>query len=367
MQISLDIPKHLCYPKLNKWERSQVKKHRYTLERGIPMAVTILDIALKAGTSKSTVSRYLNGGSISQEKAQQIEQAIAALDYRPNVNARRLVSNCTNMIGIVFDDISNYIYGEMMAGIQSVAGQEGYGCMFLSRAAEQAKESDYLSLFSSSTVDGLISVTLGQRDAAQVRTLRDSGLPIVLVGDASGVNGLPTIDVDNLNGTRMEVDYLIQQGHRRIAYLKGPSHMPAAHSRLKGYLKALSDADIPPEDGLIREVSWTVADAYKSVTQLLKEESFTALVGSNAYSTYGGVQAIIDSGRSIPSDIAIAGFDDAAICEHTRPSITTLNQPFQQMGRMAANQLIARIQGDEESIYTTYVLPKLVLRETTQK
>lgn len=331
------------------------------------MSATILDIAKEAGTSKSTVSRYLNGGSISRDKAEQIERAIHALDYKPNVNARRLVSSCSHMIAIVFDDIANAIYGDMMTGIQFVAGQEGYTCLFLSRAADRSKEPDFLSLFASSMVDGLICVSFAQREPQTVAALAQSGLPIVLVGDAAGETGLPILDVDNLNGTRMEVEALIRQGHTRIAYLKGPANMPAAHSRLKGYFKALACANLPKDEALVREVEWSVQSAHQAVTQLAKEQSFTALVGSNAHSTYGGVQALIDSGFQVPADIAVAGFDDDPLCEHTRPSITTLKQPFEQMGRLATQQLLSRIRGADESICTTYVLPKLIVRETTRE
>ena len=317
------------------------------------MAVTIMDIAARAETSKSTVSRYLNGGSISQVTANRIRRAIKELEYQPNVNARRLVNSRANAIGIVFDDISNYIYGDMMAGIQSAAREFGYTCLFLSRASERALESESLSLFASSMVDGLILVTFAQRDPQDVRLLRESGLPIV--------------DVDNLNGTQAEVEMLIRQGHRRIAYLQGPDNMPAAHSRQRGYLRALECAGIEADRNLIVRVNWTVKDAYRTVSRLVQEQSFTALVGSNASSTYGGLQALMDAGKRVPQDVAVAGFDDDPICEHTRPSITTLSQPLAQMGRIAANQLVSRIRGGPDNVCATYVLPTMMLRETTPK
>ncbi len=312
-----------------------------------------MDIAARAETSKSTVSRYLNGGSISQVTANRIRRAIKELEYQPNVNARRLVNSRANAIGIVFDDISNYIYGDMMAGIQSAAREFGYTCLFLSRASERALESESLSLFASSMVDGLILVTFAQRDPQDVRLLRESGLPIV--------------DVDNLNGTQAEVEMLIRQGHRRIAYLQGPDNMPAAHSRQRGYLRALECAGIEADRNLIVRVNWTVKDAYRTVSRLVQEQSFTALVGSNASSTYGGLQALMDAGKRVPQDVAVAGFDDDPICEHTRPSITTLSQPLAQMGRIAANQLVSRIRGGPDNVCATYVLPTMMLRETTPK
>lgn len=132
-------------------------------EVGHGVSVTILDIAVQAGTSKSTVSRYLNGGSISQQKAEQIEAAIVRSGYSPNVNARRLVRSQSNMVGIVFDDISNYVYGDMMAGFQDAARAHGFNCMFLSRATGNRIEADFLPLVSSSMVDGLIFVSMGRR------------------------------------------------------------------------------------------------------------------------------------------------------------------------------------------------------------
>lgn len=330
------------------------------------MAATIMDIAAKAGTSKSTVSRYLNGGSISQTVSERIEAAIESLDYQPNVNARRLVSSKTNMIGIVLDDISNYIYGDMLAGVQCAARKQGYNCIFLSRAAEQKEEADYLSLFSSATVDGLVCATLGQRVPEQVRLLRDSGLPVVLVGDAAGETGVPTVDVDNMNGTMAEVRGLIEQGHTRIAYLQGPDSMPAAQSRLRGYKRALENAGIPFRQELVRKVSWTVEDAYRTAGELLQAEQFTALVGSNAYSTFGACQALTDAGLRVPEDVAVAGFDDAPILEYARPGITTLRQPFHQIGMMATEQVIARVKGETPFSCAMYVSPSLVERESTR-
>lgn len=328
------------------------------------MAATINDIAAYAGTSKSTVSRYLNGGSISQHVSDRIEKAIVELDYQPNVNARRLVKSRSNMIGIVFDDISNYIYGDMMAGVQKAASRRGYSCIFLSRGNEK-READYLSMFQSSSVDGLVCVTFGKRDAEQVRLLRDNGLPIVLVGEAAGETDVPTVDVDNMNGTMAEVTYLIRQGHRRIAYLEGPDNMPAAASRRRGYLHALENAGLPPDPNLICKVSWSVRDAHKAVRELLEREKFTALVGSNAYSTYGGLQALLDAGLRVPQDVSVAGFDDAPILEYAKPGITTLHQPLFQMGEMATEQVIDRIQGKSGASCATYAMPTLVMREST--
>ena len=332
--------------------------------KGVP---TILDVAMLAGTSKSTVSRYLNGGSISSAKATKIEQAIRRSGYSPNVNARRLVQSRSNMLGIVFDDISNYVYGDMMAGIQAAARRLGYGCMFYSRATDGKREGDFLSLMSSCTVDGLIFIGLGRRDKGEVCQLERSGCPIVLVGDGCGTKTLAAVDVDNTLGTEQETAYLIRQGHRRIAYLQGPDEMPAAAARLKGYLNALQAAGIPADPALIRQVSWTVRDANRCVSQLMVEQSFTALIGSNAFSTYGALLALLDGGRRVPEDVALAGFDEHPLCENVRPGITTLKQPFFEIGEAAVERLVQNVGADKPAGGTILMQPELLIRGTTEQ
>lgn len=328
---------------------------------------TIHDVALLAGTSKSTVSRYLNGGSISSSKAAEIEQAIRRSGYSPNVNARRLVQSRTNMLGIVFDDIANYVYGDMMAGVQAAARRLGFGCMFYSRATDGKRETDFLSLLSSCTVDGLILIDLGRRDKSEVRQLERSGCPIVLVGDGCGTETLAAVDVDNTQGTERETAYLIRQGHRRIAYLQGPDEMPAAAARLKGYLNALHAADIPVDPALIRQVSWTVRDANRCVTRLMAEQPFTALIGSNAFSTYGALLALEDGGRRVPENVALAGFDEHPLCEHVRPGITTLKQPFFEIGEAAVERLVQGFEAEKPAGGTILMQPELLVRGTTEQ
>ena len=193
---------------------------------------------------------------------------------------------------------------------------------------------------------------------------RCGGLPVVLVGDPAGETGMPTVDVDNMNGTMAEINALIRKGHRRIAYLEGPENMPAAASRRRGYLHALENAGIEPDPALIVRVGWSVREAYAGVTELLAKEKFTALVGSNAYSTYGGLQALLDAGLRVPEDVAVAGVDDAPICEYAKPSITTLRQPLYQMGVLATDQVIDRIQGKSGSCCATYAMPEMIIRES---
>lgn len=329
------------------------------------MMPTILDIAETAGTSKSTVSRYLNGGSVSKKTAEAIERAIETLGFTPNINARRLVSQRSHTLGVVLDDISDHIYGAMLSGIQTVAHQLGYICNFFSRKPTGASEASYLDLFTSRQVDGLLLSTFRKRDPGEVAELARSHQPIVLIGEHTGALRLPSVDVDNVSGTLEEVSHLIELGRTRIAYLRGPEIMSASASRLRGYEKALEFAGIPLDDALIEPCDWSVDAGYKAAQRLLARTDFDALVGSNAYCAYGALRALKDAGKRIPADIAVAAFDDELLSLYARPAMTTLSQPLSRMGEIAVQQLVQLIEGETDSLSATYVQPKLIVRAST--
>ncbi len=327
------------------------------------MATTIIDIARLAGTSKSTVSRFLTGGIVKKETASSIEEAITSLRYTPNVNARRLVQSKTQVIGVVFDDISMYYYAEIMQGIQQVANQSQYVCNFFSRANCNRSEADFLSLFAQGQVDGIIFATFRQRNAQEIADIATSGLPVVLLGSPANHPGISHVDVDNRLGISELVHYLHGLGHERIAYLNGPEEMPAAVSRLDGYLQGLSACKLPCLGGLVVDTPWSVIGGESALASLLAQpESFTALICSNEFCAFGAARALQAVGRRIPQDVSIVGFDDSPLLQYATPGITTLRQPFAQMGQMAVKQLMANIQDPQAIPASIYLQPQLMQR-----
>ena len=332
------------------------------------MAATIIDIAELAGTSKSTVSRYLTGGTVKKKTAASIEAAISSLQYEPNINARRLVQAKTNVIGVVFDDISMYFYAEIMQGIQDVANQSQYICNFFSRANCNRREADFLSLFAQGQVDGIVFATFRQRDAQEIASIAATGLPVVLLGSRADHSGISHVDVDNRLGISELVAYLHSMGHRRIAYLNGPQVMPAAFSRLDGYMQGLRNCGIPFEKGLVADVPWSVEGGRAAIEELAaRRESYTALIGSNEFCAFGAARALQAMGVSVPEDVSVAGFDDSPLLQYASPSITTLRQPFLQMGQMAVRQLMARLQDPQTTPVSIYLQPRLMVRDSCAK
>ncbi len=332
------------------------------------MAATIIDIAELAGTSKSTVSRYLTGGAVKKKTAASIEAAISSLQYAPNINARRLVQAKTNVIGVVFDDISMYFYAEIMQGIQDVANQSQYICNFFSRANCNRREVDFLSLFAQGQVDGIVFATFRQRDAQEIASIAATGLPVVLLGSRADHSGISHVDVDNRLGISELVGYLHSMGHNRIAYLNGPQVMPAALSRLDGYMQGLRNCGLPFQKGLVVDVPWSVEGGRAAIEELAaRRESYTALIGSNEFCAFGAARALQAMGMSVPEDVSVAGFDDSPLLQYATPSITTLRQPFLQMGQMAVRQLMTRLQDPQTTPVSVYLQPKLMARSSCAK
>jgi LacI family transcriptional regulator/LacI family repressor for deo operon, udp, cdd, tsx, nupC, and nupG len=330
------------------------------------MSVTIIDIARDSNTSKSTVSRYLNGMKVKADVAKAIETSIDRLDYHPNVNARRLVTKKTLTLGVVVEDISNVYFSDILAGIQEVSGTNGYSCTFYSRANNNASELDFLRLFREGHIDGLILGTFLNRTKTEVMELAKSGYPIVLIGDSCQNNKIDSVDVDNKQGTYDEIEYLHGLGHRYIGYLKGPSQMCGANYRYQGFLEAAEVFAIP--SNLCIDTGWTVDTGKKAMLALLdKHPEITAVACSNDHCAYGAMLACKELGLTVPDDITVVAFDDGPLAKFSTPSITTVKQPFRQLGQMAARQLINTI-GNTTSVRSSILLQsQLIVRESSTR
>jgi DNA-binding LacI/PurR family transcriptional regulator len=326
--------------------------------------VTIVDIAKLAKTSKSTVSRCLNGGIVGAATRKAIEAAIRKLDYHPNINARRLVSSKTRIIGIVLDDISNVYYSQILCGVQGVAAEAGYVCTFYSRASGQKSETDYLKLFQGGEVDGLILGTFQVRNEQSIAQLATDGHPIVLIGDSGGNSNIDSVDVDNRQGTIDEVRHLHELGHRAIAYLKGPRAISSSKSRLDGYLHGMQLYGLKP--GVVLEEEWTIEGGERAVRSLLaRKERFTALMCSNEHNSFGAIKALRNAGLRVPDDISVVTFDDGVLAQHTEPSITTVRQPFRAIGGTAARQLLSIIEEATSARTSILIHPTVITRASS--
>lgn len=327
------------------------------------MAVTIIDIAKDSKTSKSTVSRFLNGGSVKKDTAEAIKASIKKLNYHPNINARRLVTNKSHVIGVVLDDISNTYFSEVLAGIQAVAGASGYTCTFYSRASSRDRESDYLKSYNGGHIDGLIMGTFQKRSIGEIRKLEKSEFPIVLIGDNCDSRKVDFVDVDNAHGTIDEIEYLYRLGHRKIAYLRGPEQISGSSTRANGFIEGMKTCGL--NSSCIIDTEWTVEGGYKAAEQIMENFDVTAVICSNEYCGYGAISGFLAAGLRVPEDISVVAFDDGILAKFSVPPITTVKQPFYKVGETAATHLLSLMSNDSNTKAGILLQTNLVERDSS--
>jgi len=327
------------------------------------MGPTIHDVARLAGTSKSTVSRYLNGQSVKQATQDRLEKAIQELNYHRNAHARRLVMSKTHTIGVVIDDISNVFYSGMIRGIEGVARQRGYNCIFLSRTSNYDQEISFLSYLYEGQVDGLILASFRKRKEDDLRAIRDAGLPIALVGDHGELDGLFSVDVDNAAGVGDVVAHLHGLGHRKIAYISGRNDLSASKYRYKGYRQTMDALGLPVGEAWVVESDWTNQGGYEAMLRLAQgAPDVTAVVVSSDEAAIGALRAAKELGRRVPRELSVAGFDDIPVAGWVDPALTTVRQPFRDIGTLAAEGVFRKIDGTEEAPRSYLLRPTFVAR-----
>lgn len=333
------------------------------------MAPTIHDVARLAGTSKSTVSRYLNGQQVKKATEEALEKAIKELNFHRNANARRLVLDRTNIIAVVVDNISNIFYSGIIRGIENVANMKGYNCIFLSWTSNYEDEISFLNLLYEGQVDGVILVSFQKRTKDDLVLIRDSDYPITLVGDHGEMDDIFSVDVDNAAGIYEIVEYLHGLGHRDIAYISGPDHAAANKYRFKGYLQAMETLGLTYNPEWVVQSDWSNQGGYRAMQKLLQAKGFTAVVASNDETAIGALRATQEHGMNVPKQMSIVGYDDITISEWVYPSLTTVRQPFQDIGMKAAHGLFQKIENVKDADPDNHYLlkPKLIIRDSCEK
>jgi LacI family transcriptional regulator len=308
---------------------------------------TIRDVATRAGVSHQTVSRVINlNPNVADDTRERVLAAIRELGYVPSPMARGLLSNRTHSLGVVADDISDGFFARMVAGAEAEARRRGYYLMIGSVEPDD-DERGYLRLMLERRVEGLIlarpSVPLAPDDLLPAR---DAGVPLVGVG-ASVLPGFPVVDIDNHQGGYDATRHLLEHGHDRIATIVGPREWPSAAARLEGYRRALREAGIAEDAALIEYVSdWGLASGQAAAARLLERNvSFTAIFAQSDLIALGAIRQLRDARHRVPDDVSIVGYDDLPVADFVEPGLTTVHQPMQEVGALAAGLLLDQLMG----------------------
>lgn len=324
-------------------------------------------MAARAGVGRGTVSRVVNGSPrVSDAAREAVLLAIEELGYVPNRAARALVTRRTDSIALVVSESEEWVFAEpffarIVRGIADELARAGMQLLltFARAADERVRIAEYLS---GQHVDGVLLISLHGADPLPVQ-LEAAGLPTVLGGLPVGLRPVSYVEIDNRGGARQAVDHLLASGRRSIASIAGPQDMTAGVDRLAGYRDALLAAGRPAPDELVRYGDFSEDSGAKAMRQLIVDHpELDAVFAASDPMALGAMRVLKDSGRRIPEDVAVIGFDDSPVGPHTDPPLTTVHQPVEDMGRQMTLLLLARIRGEAVAEPEMVLPTRLIVR-----
>lgn len=324
---------------------------------------TISDVAKRAGVSIATVSRVLNGSTpVQAEKAERVRRAIAELNFVPRPAARTLASRKTNTIGLVFSEIRGAFFPQLLKGIEAQLHEAGYELLVYSTHSDRPIKRKPIG---EHNTDGLLVFTTSL-EKEEIARLHRINFPLVLMHETppDGMD-IPVITVENKDGAAMLVSHLIEQhGRRRIVFLRGPDGHEDSQWRERGYREALAVHDIPFDAALVASGEFDQETAYHAMKKLIQDGvDFDAVFAGDDDASIGVYRALKETGRLIPDDVAVVGFDDVEFSRYISPPLTTIRAPIEEVGREAVRQLLSLLNGGQAQSLVL-MRTELVIRES---
>jgi LacI family transcriptional regulator len=311
--------------------------------------LTLEDIAILAGVSRSTVSRVVNGHpSVRNNVRKRVLNVIESTGYSPNAAARTLALQRSQTLGLILPlSISIFFtdpyYPHLTKGIAQACNQYDYTLAFFLVNSKDEEEKIFSRISRKGLLDGVIVQSGQQGDQEIIGRMLDANMPLVVVGRPFRSDNVSYIDIDNINAARNAVSHLVRAGRQRIATITGPVNSTVGIDRKEGYRKALIERGREINEGLIREGDFTEAGGYYAMQQLLPANPDAVFAASDIMAI-GAMRAALDAGLRIPEDIAFVGFDDLPIATLSDIQLTTIRQPVVSFGAKAVEILIDLIE-----------------------
>ncbi|MFE5797745.1 LacI family DNA-binding transcriptional regulator [Streptomyces sp. NPDC056503] len=323
------------------------------------MPVTISDVARAAGVSKSTVSRVLNtGAEVDVATAARVREVIAGLGYVPRSGAVGLARGSSRTIGMFTPSLTWPWMGEVLQGVADTVEAAGYGMLLHTSGGGPRSMAHFTAQVSARAFDGLL-VIVPEDSLGAVTEMRRRGMPVVLIDDHGHPRpGLPHVATTNRAGGAAAAARLLASGRRRPLVITGPPRFGCVRERLDGFASVLPAS-------LVLDGEFTEETGRRAVERALAQGvAFDAVFAHNDLIAAGALRALRASGRAVPDDVAVVGFDDLPMARHTEPALTTVRQPMREMGRAAARLLLSGLGGaalpDEPLVIPT----ELVVRDS---
>ncbi|QXM05780.1 LacI family DNA-binding transcriptional regulator [Crassaminicella indica] len=332
------------------------------------MSITIKDVAKKAGVSISTVSRVINGSKpVSNEIRQKVLKVIEETGYMPNPVARSLVMKKSQLIGVVVPDLSNVFIGEILNGIEEIGKMYDYDILLCNTYGQLEQELRYLNLLKAKQVEGIIFMTWNLQEKL-VEYLEKIEVPVALINRNTSKLHTPSVSIDNFKAAYEMTEFLIKNGHKRIALIRSSMDQNAfGLDQYNGYKKALDDHGLEIHEELIRYGNWKMENSYQIVKDFIDENILpTAIFAASDEMAIGAINCLLDNGYKVPEDVSVVGFNDIKLASIYRPKLTTIHQPIYDIGAVAMRMIIKKINGEEVDSNVVTLPHELIVRESSK-
>lgn len=321
---------------------------------------TIQDVAVRAGVSRALVSLVLRGSpKVSDRRRAAVLAAAEELGYSPHLMARSLASRTSHVVGVMVSDLHNPFWAEVVDGLDEHARAAGFELVINTGGRSPARERQALTGLLSFRPAGV--ALLGPVLPASSIGAAAGHTPVVLVSRSSRLSAVDTVNDDGLAGSGMAVDHLVSLGHRDIAHIDGGGGSQSAPRRA-GYVRAMRRHGLPAR---VVRGEYTEAAGAAAVRSLLDPAPPTAVLAANDLNAVGAISALQAAGLSVPADVSVVGYDNTWLAALRTVSLTTIDQPREEMGRLAAAALVQRVRGERSTAVRHSLRPRLVVRGTT--
>ena len=353
------------------------------MARPVAPSVTIIEVAERAGVSKSTAARALAGyGSVSERTRLAVQAAAEELGYQVNALARSMITGRTMTIGVVIPDISNSFFGNALRGISTAAREAEYDVLLSNTEGDLGLERRALSVLAAKRVDGVIIAPVSTEDTGHLEALANKGIAVTLLDrPAPQVTAASYVAVDHVGASSLAVDHLIDLGHREIGIIteapalaggaldqSAAAHLRPAPARLLGYAVALRGAGIGYDPSFVASSAYARTSAHAATRRLLKEHpQLTAVYCTDSELSAGAFAALQDAGIDCPGQVSLVGFDDQDWATLVRPRLTVVEQPSYELGRVALKELIATMTNPSERRKHRTLRGRLIVRDSTAR
>jgi len=337
-------------------------------------SITLKDIAEKAGVSKTTASFCFSGTpGVAAATRELVLEVARQYNYKPNHFARALNTKRTQTIGAVFANTLGDFMGQIVKGIETVAWEHGYQMLLTTCHNDQEREKSHIETLLHKGVDGLMVFMVSPEDGQKLEyshlvDLKKKNVPLVLMDRYLPGEDMDYVVTDDLAGSYEAVRYLIQLGHKRIAYVSRSEDCSSVRNRLEGYRKALLDAGLEARsEYVVTNRLSSPGGACKAVEPLFQlAERPTAIFTATDGEAVAALRVAKSRGLRVPQDLAVVGFGDSPLLDMLEVPLTTMDQPTEQIGRHAAQILIDRMANREEQDKPRQVLikPALIVRKS---